>query len=177
MATARSAFPFIRGQRPPVQRAPRSKSQPPPRRGLFNDPPPRPPPISSRPSLDRHNPANSAVMSSDRYPHSNRTGAPDHFQRTTDGPRQRKYLPPRAFAMVKEQKDLIERTVYDPNSSQQHLISVMRKLQAGTSPLLLTGDYHTNDDEPSELTLALNSRWRHHTCTGPTATLRYACVC
>ena len=35
----------------------------------------------------------SAAMSSDRRPHSNCTGAPDHFQRTTDGPRQREFLP------------------------------------------------------------------------------------
>ena len=97
VTTARSAFPFVRGQRPPVQRAPRSKSQPPPRRGRLNEPPPCPPPISSRPSLDHHNPANPATMSSGRHPHSNRTGAPDHFQRTTDGARQREYLPPRAF--------------------------------------------------------------------------------
>ena len=33
------------------------------RRGRFNEPPPRPPPISSLPSLDRHNPVNSAAMS------------------------------------------------------------------------------------------------------------------
>ena len=143
--TTRSAFPFARGQRPPVQRAPRSKSQPPPRRGRLNEPPPRPPPISSRLSLDRHNPANPATMRSDRHPHSNRTGASGHFQRTTDGTCQREYLPPRAFGILKEQKDLIERTVSDPNSPEQHLISVMRKLQAGTSSLLLTDDYH--DDE------------------------------
>ena len=37
-------------------------------------------------------------MSSDQRPHSNRIGAPDHFKRTTDGPRQREFLPPRAFA-------------------------------------------------------------------------------
>ena len=55
-------------------------------------------------------------------------------------------MPPRAFGILKEQNDLIERTVSDPSSSQQHLISVMRKLQAGTSPLLLADDYHTNDD-------------------------------
>ena len=29
--------------------------------------------------LDRHNPANSAAMNTDRHPHSNRTGGPDHF--------------------------------------------------------------------------------------------------
>ena len=80
-----------------VQRAPRSKSQPPPRHSRFNEPPPRPPPIPSRPSPERHYPANPATMRSDRHPHSNRTGAPDHFQRATDGARQREYLPPRAF--------------------------------------------------------------------------------
>ena len=117
VTTTRSAFPFVRGQRPPVQRDPRSKSQPPARCGRLSELPSRPPPISSRPSLDRHNPANSATMLSDRHPHSNRTGAPDHFQRTTDGTRQREYLPPRAFGVLKEQKDLIERTVSDPNSS------------------------------------------------------------
>jgi len=85
-------------------------------------------------------------MLSDRHPHPNRTGAPDHFQRTTDGARQREYLPPRAFGILKEQKDLIERTVSDPDSSQQHLISVMRKLQAGTSSLLLTDDYQDDED-------------------------------
>ena len=59
-------------------------------------------------------------------------------------------MPLRAFAIVKEQKELIERTVSEPSLSQQHLISVLRKLQAGTSPLLITygeGDYHANDDE------------------------------
>ena len=61
-------------------------------------------------------------MSSDRHPHSNLTGAPAHFQRTTDGPRQREFLPPRAFAIVKEQKNLIERTVSEPSSSQQPLL-------------------------------------------------------
>ena len=89
-------------------------------------------------------------MSSDRHPHSNRTGAPDHFQRTTDGPRLREFLPPRAFAIVKEQKELTDRTVSEPSTSQQHLISVLRNLQAGTSSLLITygeDDYHTNDDE------------------------------
>ena len=51
---------------------------------------------------------------------------------------------------MKEQKELIERTVSEPSSSQQHLVSVLRKLKAGTSPLLITygeGDYHMNDDE------------------------------
>ena len=89
-------------------------------------------------------------MNTDRHPHSNRTGTPDHFQRTTDGPRQRGFLPPRAFAILKEQKEVIERTVLEPSSPQQHLISVLRKLQAGTSSLLITyggGDYHANDDE------------------------------
>ena len=85
-------------------------------------------------------------MRSDRHPHSNRTGPLDHFQRTTDRARQREYLPPRAFGILKEQKGLIERTASDPNSSQQHLISVIRKLQAGTSSLLLTDDYQDDED-------------------------------
>ena len=55
---------------------------------------------------------------SDRHPHSSRTGAPDH-QKTyftaaqsggpRDGPRQREYLPPRAYAVLKEQRDLLEK--------------------------------------------------------------------
>ena len=51
---------------------------------------------------------------------------------------------------MKEQKELIERTFSEPSSPQQHLISVLHKLQAGTSSLLITygeDDYHTNDDE------------------------------
>ena len=54
------------------------------------------------------------------------------------------------LSQAKEQKELIERTVLEPSSSQQHLISVLRKLQAGTLSLLITygeDDYHTNDDE------------------------------
>ena len=94
----------------------------------LSEPPSRPPPIPSHSIAIT--PANSAAMNTDRHPHSNRTGAPDHFQRTTDGPRQRGFLPPRAFAILKEQKELIERTVSDPSSPQQHLISVLRKLQA-----------------------------------------------
>ena len=64
----------------------------------------------------------------------------------SDGVRQREYLRPRAFGILKEQKNLIVRTVSDPNWSQQHLISVMRKLQAGTSSLLLTDDYQNDED-------------------------------
>jgi hypothetical protein len=51
---------------------------------------------------------------------------------------------------VKEKKELIEHTVSEPSSFQHHLISVLRKLQAATSSLLITydeDDYRTNDDE------------------------------
>ena len=80
---------------------------------------------------------------SDRHPHSSRTGAPDHqrtyFTAKSDGPRQREFLPPRAYAVVKEQKDLLEKTLNDSSSlSQQHLVSVLRKIQAGTSALMVT---------------------------------------
>ena len=73
---------------------------------------------------------------SDRHPHSSRTGAPGHFKTAnfskSDGPRTREFLPPRAYAVVKEQKDLLEKTLNDSSSlSQQHLVSVLRKLQAG----------------------------------------------
>ena len=106
---ARPVFPFKRGEHPPVARAPRdsprsfqrSKSTPPPRR--FGAP------MAGRPSLTRNNAAAPSTMS-DRHPHSSRTGAPDH-QRAyftaqsggpRDGPRQREFLPPRAYAVLKE---------------------------------------------------------------------------
>ena len=52
--------------------------------------------------------------------------------------------------MVIEQKELLEKPLSDPNLSQQQLVSVLRKIQACTSPLLITygeDDCHTNDDE------------------------------
>ena len=59
--------------------------------------------------------------------------------KTDGGPRQRESLPPRAYAVLKEQKDLLEKTLNDSSSlSQQHLLSVLRKLQAGTSALMVT---------------------------------------
>ena len=87
---------------------------------------------------------------SDRHPHSSRTGAPDHqrtyFTAKSDGPRQREFLPPRAYAVVKEQKDLLEKTLNDSSSlSQQHLVSVLRKLQAGTSALMVTEEAMMTD--------------------------------
>ena len=113
---ARQVFPFKRGEQPPVVQSPRdaprfqrSKSTPPPQH--FNSP------VASRPSLNRNNAAAPNTMS-DRHPHSSRTGAPDH-QKTyftaaqsggpRDGPRQREYLPPRAYAVLKEQRDLLEK--------------------------------------------------------------------
>ena len=120
---ARPVFPFKRGEHPQVSRptrdAPRpfqrSKSTPPPRR--FNAP------MAGRPSLTRHNPASPNMMS-DRHPHSSRTGAPDHqrtyFTAKSDGHRQREFLPPRAYAVVKEQKDLLEKTLNNSSSLSQH---------------------------------------------------------
>ena len=79
---------------------------------------------------------------SGRHPHSSRTGAPDHHKPTSytsDGPRPREFLPPRAYAVVKEQKELLEKTLNEsPELSQQHLVSVLRKLQSGTSALMVT---------------------------------------
>jgi len=40
--------------------------------------------------------------------------------------------------VVREQKALLEKTLSDPNLSQQHLVSVLRKIQAGTSALMIT---------------------------------------
>ena len=81
--------------------------------------------------------------------------------KTDNGPRQREFLPPRAYAVLREQKDLLEKTLDDSSSlSQQHLVSVLRKMQAGTSALMVTeeammtdamqqssldNDYHYND--------------------------------
>ena len=51
--------------------------------------------------------------------------------------------------MVKEQKDLLEKTLNESSSlSQQHLVSVLRKLQAGTSALMVTEEAMMT--EPSE---------------------------
>ena len=93
-------------------------------------------------------------MMSGRHPHSSRTGAPGH-QRTyctaksdgpRDGPRQRQFLPPRAYAVLKEQKDVLEKTLNDSSSlPQQHLASVLRKLQAGTSALMVTEEAMMTD--------------------------------
>ena len=106
--------------------------------------------MAGRPSLTRHNAAAPNAMS-DRHPHSSRTGAPGH-QRTyftvkwSDGPRQREFLPPRAYAVVREQKDLLEKTLNDSSSlSQQHLVSVLRKTQAGTSALMVTEEAMMTD--------------------------------
>jgi len=164
-------FPFKRGEQPPVVQPPRdaprfqrSKSTPPSQH--LNAP------FADRPSLTRNNAAAPSTMS-DRHPHSSRTGAPDHQKTTTyktdDGPRQREFLPPRAYAVLKEQKDLLERTLNDSSSmSQQHLMSVLRKMQAGTSAIMVTeeammtsammsqthdNNYHDNaaHDDPSSV--------------------------
>ena len=56
-----------------------------------------------------------------------------------DGPRPREYLPSRAYAVLKEQQKLLEQTLSDSSQlSQQHLISVLRQMQAGTSSLMVT---------------------------------------
>ena len=113
---------------------------------------------------------------SDRHPHSSRTGAPDHQKMyftaaqsggPRDGPRQREYIPPRAYAVLKEQKELLDKTLNESSQlSQQHLVSVLRQMQAGTSAIMVTetdamqqssfeddsyhGDYDdTAYDEPS----------------------------
>ena len=119
----------------------RSKSKPPPQR--FNAP------MASRPSLTRHNAVAPNTMS-DRHPHSSRTGAPDHQKmmacKTDNGPRQREFLPPQAYAVLKEQENLLEKTLNDSSSlSQQHLVSVLRKMQAGTSALMVTEDAMMTD--------------------------------
>ena len=105
--------------------------------------------MAGRPSLTRHTAAAANAMS-DRHPHSSRTGAPDHqrtyFTAKSDVPRQREFLPPRAYAVVKEQKDLLEKILNDSSSlSQQHLVSVLRKIQAGTSALMVTEEAMMTD--------------------------------
>ena len=171
----RQFFPFKRGEQPPVvqpARDPprfqqRSKSTPPLQH--LNSP------VAGRPSLTRHNAAAPNTMS-DRHPHSSRTGAPDHQKMyftaaqsggSHDGPRQREYIPPRAYAVLKEQEKLLEKTLSESSQlSQQHLVSVLRQMQAGTSAIMVTetdamqqsgfendsyhGDYDdTAYDEPS----------------------------
>ena len=170
----RQVFPFKRGEQPPVvqpardpPRFQRSKSTPPPQH--LNSP------VAGRPSLTRNNAAAPNTMS-DRHPHSSRTGAPDHQKMyftaaqsggPRDGPRQREYIPPRAYAVLKEQKELLEKTLSESSQlSQQHLVSVLRQMQAGTSAIMVTetdamqqssfeddsyhGDYDdTAYDEPS----------------------------
>ena len=65
---------------------------------------------------------------------------------TESGPRQREFLPPRACAVLKEQKGLLEKTLNDSSSlSQQHLVSVLRKMQAGTSALMVTEEAMVTD--------------------------------
>ena len=144
----RSVFPFKRGEQPPVvlpARDPprfqqRSKSTP-PLQHLSSGP------LAGRPSLTRLNAA-APNTTSDRHPHSSRTGAPDHQRMyftaaqsggSNDGPRQREYLPSRAYAVLKEQQKLLEKTLSDSSQlSQQHLVSVLRQMQAGTSSLMVT---------------------------------------
>ena len=96
--------------------------------------------MAGRPSLTRKNSASPSTMS-DHHPHSSRTGAPDHHKPSnyqSDGPRPCEFLPPRAYALVREQKELLEKTLSDPNLSRPHLASVLRKIQAGTSALITT---------------------------------------
>ena len=145
----RSVFPFKRGEQPPVvqpARDPprfqqqRSKSTP-PLQHLSSGP------LAGRPSLTRLNAA-APNTTSDRHPHSSRTGAPDHQRMyftaaqsggSNVGPRQREYLPSRAYAVLKEQQKLLEQTLSDSSQlSQQHLVSVLRQMQAGTSSLMVT---------------------------------------
>ena len=143
----RSVFPFKRGEQPPVvqpARDPprfqqRSKSTP-PLQHLSS-------PVAGRPSLTRLNAAAPNTMS-DRHPHSSRTGAPDHQKMyftaaqsggSHDGPRQREFLPPRAYAVLKEHQKLLEKTLSESSQlSQQHLVSVLRQMQAGTSAIMVT---------------------------------------
>ena len=173
----RSVFPFKRGEQPPVvqpARDPprfqqRSKSTPPSQHISS--------PVAGRPSLTRLNAAVPNTMS-DRHPHSSRTGAPDHQRmyftaaqaggsHDGSGPRQREFLPPRCYAVLKEHQKLLEKTLSDSSQlSQQHLVSVLRQMQAGTSALMVTetdtmqqddfenGAYHgdyddANHNEPS----------------------------
>ena len=78
---------------------------------------------------------------SDRHPHASRTGAPDYHKPSryqSDGPRPRAFLPPRACAVAREQKELPAKTLSDPNLAQQHLVAVLREAQAGTSALMIT---------------------------------------
>ena len=42
------------------------------------------------------------------------------------------------YAVVREQKELLEKILSDPNLSQQHLVPVLRKIQTGTSVLIIT---------------------------------------
>ena len=144
----RSVFPFKRGEHPPVvqpERDPprfRSKSTP-PLQHLSSGP------LAGRPSLTRLNAAAPNTMS-ERHPHSSRTGAPDHQRMyftaasaqsggPNDSPRPREYLPSRCYAVLKEQQKLLEQTLSDSSQlSPQHLISVLRQMQAGTSSLMVT---------------------------------------
>jgi hypothetical protein len=57
---------------------------------------------------------------SDRHPHSSRTGAPDHQKMyftaaqsggSHDGPRQREYIPPRAYSVLKEHQKFLEKNI------------------------------------------------------------------
>ena len=58
---------------------------------------------------------------------------------SNNGPRQREFLPPRAYAVLKEHQKLLEQTLSDSSQlSQQHLVSVLRQMQAGTSSLMVT---------------------------------------
>ena len=78
------------------------------------------------------------------------TGAPDHQRMyftaasaqsggPNDSPRPREYLPSRCYAVLKEQQKLLEQTLSDSSQlSPQHLISVLRQMQAGTSSLMVT---------------------------------------
>ena len=153
----RSVFPFKRGEQPPVvqpARDPprfqqRSKSTPPSQHISA--------PVAGRPSLTRLNAAVPNTMS-DRHPHSSRTGAPDHQTHFTaaqaggshdgSGPRQREYLPPRCYAVLKEHQKLLEKTLSDSSQlSQQHLVSVLRQMQAGTSSLMVTESDATQQDD------------------------------
>ena len=48
------------------------------------------------------------------------------------------FIPPRAYAVVREQKELLEKPLSGPKLSQQYLVSVLRKIQVGTSALMIT---------------------------------------
>ena len=77
-----------------------------------------------------------------------------------DGPRQREYIPPRAYAVLKEHQKLLEKTLSESSQlSQQHLVSVLRQMQTGTSAIMVTetdamqqssfedGSYHGDYDD------------------------------